>query len=227
MQSGSGGIGNMRIVIAGDEILRHVDWLRAIAALPGEREPRLHFGAHARDAALSDAADAATQCLMLCGQSLDGASSALPALLAKNNGLRVAALIDVAHVALVGPLIDAGVTAALSLEAPLSTEQRVEALRLVLSGVRFVDPGLLAMRPPEPAPPPADLPRPIFAPLSHRQREIVSLVASGASNKQIARALSLSEATVKSHLSATMRRLGFTSRVHLALAASRDGAAAG
>jgi DNA-binding NarL/FixJ family response regulator len=217
----------MRIVIAGDEILRYVDWLRAIAALPGERQPRLHFGARARDAALSDAADAATQCLILCGRSLDGAAASLPALTATNTGLRAIALVDAARIALVGPLIAAGVTAAFALDAPMSPEQRADALRLALSGVRLVDPGLLAPESVDVAQRAIQVPRSVFGPLSHRQREVVSLLASGASNKQIARALSLSEATVKSHLSSTMRRLGFNSRVHLALAAAREGAAPG
>lgn len=46
-----------------------------------------------------------------------------------------------------------------------------------------------------------------------RQREIIKLLVAGHSNKAMARALNLSEGTVKFHMSAVFRLLGVTSRV--------------
>lgn len=217
----------MRIAIANGEIIRHLDWLRAIAALPGACEPRLHFGANAQVAAFADAADPATDALVVCGETLDALPAALGGLRARNPNLRAVALVDPARAGLADALIGAGITAILALEAAYSPDQRLDALRLALSGVRFVDPALLPAQPSASIPAECETAPPKLAALSHRQREIVSLISGGASNKQIARALSLSEATVKSHLTATMRRLGLSSRLQLAVAATRGGVSVG
>jgi DNA-binding NarL/FixJ family response regulator len=59
--------------------------------------------------------------------------------------------------------------------------------------------------------------------LTPRQRQIVALVAGGASNKAIAQRLKIAEGTAKSSLTAIYRRLGFDSRTQLALWAQRQG----
>lgn len=55
--------------------------------------------------------------------------------------------------------------------------------------------------------------------LTGRQREVLNLLAEGESNKEIARALQVSEATVKAHLATIMKVLGAKNRtqavVHL------------
>lgn len=48
--------------------------------------------------------------------------------------------------------------------------------------------------------------------LTDREREILRLVAEGASNREIAKALFLSEATVKTHISRVLRKMGVGSR---------------
>lgn len=48
--------------------------------------------------------------------------------------------------------------------------------------------------------------------LSARQRELVTLLARGESNKQIARTLGITEGTVKQHLSTLFKKLGVNSR---------------
>jgi DNA-binding NarL/FixJ family response regulator len=57
--------------------------------------------------------------------------------------------------------------------------------------------------------------------LTDRQREVAELVAQGLSNEEIAGRLFLSLATVKSHLTASMRRLGVRSRTELAILVTR------
>ena len=54
--------------------------------------------------------------------------------------------------------------------------------------------------------------------LTYREREIAELVASGMSNKEIARSLCISVPTVKIHVSKAMRKLGVSRRYEIAAA---------
>ena len=60
--------------------------------------------------------------------------------------------------------------------------------------------------------------------LSPRERDIVSHIAAGASNKQIARALGVAESTVKIHVQHVMRKLKLSGRVQIAVFAAANGA---
>lgn len=53
---------------------------------------------------------------------------------------------------------------------------------------------------------------------SSRERQVLQLVARGATNQQIASRLHLSESTVKSHLASSFRKLGVSSRAEAATA---------
>jgi two-component system nitrate/nitrite response regulator NarL len=53
--------------------------------------------------------------------------------------------------------------------------------------------------------------------LTPREREIAFMIGSGASNKEIASRLRVGEGTVKAHLTATFRKLGFSDRLQLGL----------
>lgn len=59
--------------------------------------------------------------------------------------------------------------------------------------------------------------------LTERETEVLRLVAQGQSNKQIARGLSISEQTVKSHVSSIFSKLGVQSRTQATLYAIRTG----
>jgi DNA-binding NarL/FixJ family response regulator len=59
--------------------------------------------------------------------------------------------------------------------------------------------------------------------LSEREREVLQLVARGLPNKLIARELSISEKTVKAHLTQIFRTIGVTDRTQAALWAERNG----
>jgi DNA-binding NarL/FixJ family response regulator len=59
--------------------------------------------------------------------------------------------------------------------------------------------------------------------LTAREREVLAEVARGRSNREIARALSVSEKTVKTHVSAILGKLGVADRTQAALAAVRSG----
>jgi DNA-binding NarL/FixJ family response regulator len=53
--------------------------------------------------------------------------------------------------------------------------------------------------------------------LSSREAEVAKLVAAGASNREIAGKLFITEGTVKNHVSSTLRKLGLRDRTQLAL----------
>src|SRR4029079_5547655 len=53
--------------------------------------------------------------------------------------------------------------------------------------------------------------------LTLRQREVAEAIARGASNKEIARRLNVTERTVKAHLTNMFRNVGVFDRLHLAL----------
>lgn len=56
-----------------------------------------------------------------------------------------------------------------------------------------------------------------LATLTRRERDIVKLLADGASNKQVAEELDISERTVKGHLSNVFMKLGVSDRLNLVL----------
>jgi two-component system nitrate/nitrite response regulator NarL len=75
------------------------------------------------------------------------------------------------------------------------------------------------------APPPSLEPRgsPASPALTPRERDIVRILARGASNKDIARELDLAESTVKIHVRNVLRKLNLSSRVQIAIhALARD-----
>ncbi|MEO4008338.1 response regulator transcription factor, partial [Chromobacterium piscinae] len=59
--------------------------------------------------------------------------------------------------------------------------------------------------------------------LTPRERETLSWLARGASNKEIARALDLAESTVKVHVQNILRKLSLSSRVQAAVYAVEHG----
>jgi two-component system nitrate/nitrite response regulator NarL len=64
---------------------------------------------------------------------------------------------------------------------------------------------------------------PVRAALTTREREIVAHVARGLRNAEIAKRLSISEVTVKTHVNNVYQKLGLRDRVELALYAMRMG----
>ncbi|WP_017609259.1 response regulator [Nocardiopsis xinjiangensis] len=54
-------------------------------------------------------------------------------------------------------------------------------------------------------------------PLSDREREVARMVGGGATNREIARALFITEGTAKNHVTGALRKLGLRDRTQLAL----------
>jgi len=63
----------------------------------------------------------------------------------------------------------------------------------------------------------------LAAPLSSRETQILTLIAEGNSNKEIARILDISEQTIKNHVSAILRKLNANDRAHAVALALRSG----
>jgi DNA-binding CsgD family transcriptional regulator len=96
------------------------------------------------------------------------------------------------------------------------------ARELVGAAIAIVAVGVglkLAQRPP---PPPAR-PRIEASELTPREREVLALLCEGASNKDMARALHLSENTVKTHLASLYAKLQVGKRTEAQAAAYRLG----
>ncbi len=88
----------------------------------------------------------------------------------------------------------------------------INALRTILDGGSYMPAAVVAaMRETH-----GDSPR---SELTSRQLRVLDLLAQGLSNKLIARALDISEITVKAHVSAIFRKLRVTNRVQAGLAA--------
>jgi len=68
-------------------------------------------------------------------------------------------------------------------------------------------------------------PSPLLATLTDREREVVALVADGMSNAEIARQLTLSPLTVKTHVNHAMTKLGARDRAQLVVFAYQTGLA--
>ncbi len=64
---------------------------------------------------------------------------------------------------------------------------------------------------------------PNFAPLSPREVQILDNIAQGMTNKQVAYALTISEQTVKNHMSSILRKLSVNDRTQAVVYAMRQG----
>ncbi|MEU4699059.1 response regulator transcription factor [Nonomuraea dietziae] len=71
--------------------------------------------------------------------------------------------------------------------------------------------------------PPRPVPGPGLDRLTDREREVLTLVASGLSNEEIATHLTISHATAKTHVSRTMSKLGARDRAQLVVHAYESG----
>ncbi|MBK7072249.1 MAG: response regulator transcription factor [Myxococcales bacterium] len=98
------------------------------------------------------------------------------------------------------------------------------ALTAVEAGLTVIDAPLAEnLVSPRPAPAPASAPRPAVGQLTERERQVVSLLAEGLSNKLIADRLGISDHTAKFHVNGVMAKLGAGTRTEAVVEAVRRG----
>jgi len=98
----------------------------------------------------------------------------------------------------------------------LSAAAFVQALHLICSGERVIPRDLALGRKPQ-VPSSGTEPRPGGVQLSPREKEMLSHLTAGDSNKAIARQLGITEATVKVHLKSVLRKIRVENRTQAAI----------
>ena len=104
-------------------------------------------------------------------------------------------------------------------------EQLIEAVRTVAAGGGLLDPSvtLRVIASFAGAAPSRTTRSAVLDTLTARERDVLSLVARGLSNGEIAAELYLGEATVKTHVSSVLQKLGLRDRVQAVVAAYETG----
>lgn len=108
----------------------------------------------------------------------------------------------------------------------VSPEQLVAAVRLIAAGDALLAPSIvrrLVERFATPAPTPASTRDANLSDLTTREREVLVLIARGLSNAELAEHLTLSEATVKTHVARILSKLGLRDRVQAVVLAYESG----
>ncbi|HEY2641520.1 MAG TPA: response regulator transcription factor [Streptosporangiaceae bacterium] len=134
----------------------------------------------------------------------------------RDRGIRTKTLVLTSAAGPTGPALALQAGAGGFLYKDVDPDALVRAIRSVHDGHTVLAPeaaSLVAARPPVGA-------RGMTA-LTAREREVLTLLADGRSNREIARVLSVSEKTVKTHVSAVLAKLGVADRTQAALLAVR------
>ena len=130
--------------------------------------------------------------------------------------IEVVAVTSFAEEAKIRGALEAGAVGYLLKDA--DANQVADAIRAAVAGQSHLDPVAARML--------ADSvrgPRKAALALTPREREVLTLVADGASNRQIASTLAVSERTARTHVSAILAKLGLVSRTQAAMWAVREG----
>jgi DNA-binding NarL/FixJ family response regulator len=109
----------------------------------------------------------------------------------------------------------------------VSTEKLFEAIEITSRGESFLQPMIASKVLAEfsrlPRVQTASVDDELIVPLSRREKEILQLIATGASNKEIADTLMIAEGTVKNHVSSILSKLEARDRMQAVIIAQRIG----
>jgi DNA-binding NarL/FixJ family response regulator len=200
-----------RVLIADDHPL-YCDALRAVVpqACPGAEISE----ANSQDQVLAAVAAGGAFHLVLLDLNLPGATG-LSCLSALRRAVPTTPIVVVSAVGdpkIMQDVIVGGASAFIPKSAP--SQVLINALRVILAGGTYMPTGIVAaLRSVDAAP--------LRGELTLRQRRVLELLSTGLSNKRIARALDISEITVKAHVTAIFRKLGVSNRVQAGLEARR------
>ena len=134
-------------------------------------------------------------------------------------GVAVVAMTSYSELDRIRGALEAGASGYLLKDA--EAEQVIEAIREAHRGEMPLGPAVSrqlarAFRAPRPVPPDA---------LTAREHEVLRLLATGLSNRELAQRLSISERTARTHVSSILDKLGLRSRTQAALFAIQQGLA--
>lgn len=151
---------------------------------------------------------------------LDGIS-AIKQIVAMGGEIRIIALTSFTEDEKVFPAIEAGASSYLLKD--VSPEDLVDAIRAVHQGEARLHPEIARKLMEQVARERGRTEESPLADLTEREREVVSLVAHGLSNREIAQQLSISHGTVKTHVSSILSKLNLNDRTQLAIFAINEG----
>jgi DNA-binding NarL/FixJ family response regulator len=206
----------LRVVIADDQALVRAGFRMILLADGIDVVAEAEGGAEAVDAVLRTGPDVVLMDIRM--PNMDGIEAARR-ILARDNPPRVIMLTTFD--------LDNYVYAALGIGASgfllkdVTPEYLVAAIRIVRDGDALLAPSItrrLVERFAKPEPQESPLHRDLAA-LTPREREVLTLVAQGLSNVEIAGRLFLSEATVKTHVARILAKLGLRDRVQAVVVA--------
>ena len=211
----------IRVVLVDDEAMVRVGLRMVLTAEPDvEVVGEAADGGSAVDVVVETAPDVVLMDIRM--PRVDGLEGARRVLAARP-GTKVVVLTTFDEDEHVQAALRAGVSGFLLKVSP--PEQLVAAVRTVAGGGGLLDPAVtlrviesFAAAPPTPRQH-ADL----VAELTGREREVLQLVARGLSNAEIAARLYLGEATVKTHVSRVLAKLGIRDRVQAVAIAYESG----
>ncbi|MEU1333333.1 response regulator transcription factor [Streptomyces sp. NPDC005865] len=204
---GSGGSGDViRILLAEDQAMVR----EALAALLGlepdiEVVAQVSRGDEVLAAVRAHAVDVALLDIEMPGMTGIEAAAQLRA---EFPALKVVVLTTFGRPGYLRTAMEAGAQAFLVKDAPAA--QLAAAVRKVLAGERVIDPTLAAAALAEGA-----------NPLTDREREVLRAAADGAGNAELAKALHLSQGTVRNYLSTAIQKLAVRNRAE-AVRTARD-----
>ena len=131
-------------------------------------------------------------------------------------GIEVVAMTSFVEEAMVRDALEAGAAGYLLKNA--DADEVAAAIRAAVAGRMHLDPTVARLL--------ADSvrrPRKTEATLTDRERQVLALLAEGASNQGVATALVISERTARTHVSSILQKLGLASRTQAALWAVQHG----
>jgi NarL family two-component system response regulator LiaR len=151
---------------------------------------------------------------------LDGIS-AIEQIIAMGGKTRIIALTSFTDDEKVFPAIEAGASSYLLKD--VSPDDLVEAIRAVYHGEARLHPDIARKLMEQVSRGKDKREQAPFTDLTEREREVVSLVAHGLSNREIAQKLNISHGTVKTHISNILSKLDLSDRTQLAILAITKG----
>jgi two-component system, NarL family, response regulator DesR len=198
----------IKVLLAEDQSMVR-EALAALLGLEGDMEvvAQVARGDEVVAAVRSAAVDVALLDIEMPG--LDGIAAAKQ-LTAEVPGTKIVVLTTFGRPGYLRRAMESGAHAFLVKDAPAA--QLADAIRRVLRGERVIDPTLAAMALAEGA-----------NPLTSRERDVLAAAADGSRNADVARALHLSEGTVRNYLSMAIQKTGARNRTEAVRIAREKG----